>query len=52
MEEFKWDRDQIYREASRILDVNMEKSHVGMLGISQCRKVIIEFREMRGAEDV
>jgi len=48
MKEFKWDRDQIYREAAKILNVNMEDSHVGMLGISQCRTLIIEFREMRG----
>lgn len=51
MEQFKWDRDTIYKEASRILDVNTEDSHVGMLGISQCRELILQFREMRG-EDV
>lgn len=50
MKEFQWDRDQTYKEASKILDVNMEDSHVGMLGISQCREVIIQFRDMRGAE--
>ena len=50
MKEFQWDRDQTYKEAAKILDVNMEDSHVGMLGISQCRELIIQFRDMRGAD--
>lgn len=51
MDQFKWTRDETYKEVSKILDVNTEDSHVGMLSISQCRQLIIAFREMRG-EDV
>jgi len=48
--DFKWSRDQIYKEASQILDVNTEYAHVGMLGISQCRKLIEAFMDMRGED--
>ena len=50
MEQFKWSRDRIYREVSRILDIHIEDTHVSMLGISQCRELIVQLIEMRGEE--
>ena len=49
-EDFKWDKDTIYNEASKILDVNTEFAHVGMLGINECKKLIEAFLDMRGVE--
>ena len=34
MENYNWSKDQVYREAANILNLPVDKSHVGVLGIS------------------
>ena len=42
----KISKDEIYNKMANLLEVNIEMAHVGMLGISQCRKLIDYFKEM------
>ena len=49
IEMMKYDKDKIYFESAKVLDVDIDDAHVGMLGISSCRKLIIYYKVMRGA---
>ena len=48
MKEFNFNLDQIYKEASKFLDVNSEMAHIGIINISQCKILIESFQNMRG----
>jgi len=48
MKQFNFTLDQIYEQSSKLLEVTTDNAHVGMIGISQCQKLIRFFIEMRG----
>ncbi len=50
LDTLKISKDEIYNKMANLLEVNIEMAHVGMLGISQCRKLINFFKEMLNEE--
>jgi hypothetical protein len=50
VDKMHWTKDDIYSESSKILKSRIEEAHVGMLSISNCRKLIEYYQEIRGVD--